>query len=155
MLTLTRSGQPAEPESEAYRMARQRLPTKTPKRTVTSPHLPPSLTPAVERGMELLANASGQEEQIGYALNLRYLQNGWTAELREMYFNWFVLSGNYKGARLANYLADIKKHATESVPENDMTALTELINTPLKIQRPVHSRYPLLRQELDHGRPLR
>ena len=32
--------------------------------------------------MKLLANASGQEEQIGYALNLRYLQDGWTPELR-------------------------------------------------------------------------
>ena len=57
---------------------------------------------AVERGMKLLANASGQEEQIGYALNLRHLKDGWTPELRETYFKWFALSGNYQGgARLA------------------------------------------------------
>ena len=31
---------------------------------------------AVERGMKLLTNASGQEEQIGYALNLRHLKDG-------------------------------------------------------------------------------
>ena len=70
---------------------------------------------AVERGMKLFTNTSGQREQIGYALNLRHLKDGWTTELRETYFKWFVLSGNYKGGtRLANYLAEIKKHATES-----------------------------------------
>ena len=93
---------------------------------------------AVERGMKLLANASGQEEQIGYALNLRYLKDGWTPELRETYFKWFVLSGNYKGgARMANYLADIKKHATESVPKADLTpALRKLIETQPKSSIP-------------------
>jgi putative heme-binding domain-containing protein len=93
---------------------------------------------AVERGMKLLANASGQEEQIGYALNLRHLKDGWTPELRETYFKWFVLSGNYKGgARLGNYLSDIKKHATESVPKSDMTpALKKLIETQPKSSIP-------------------
>ncbi len=93
---------------------------------------------AVERGIELLANASGQEEQIGYALNLRYLKDGWTPEARETYFQWFVLSGNYKGgARLANYLADIKKHATESVPESDLNPeLQKLIATQPKSSIP-------------------
>ena len=88
--------------------------------------------------MKLLTNASGQEEQIGYALNLRYLQDGWTPELRETYFRWFVLSGNYKGgARLANYLADIKRHATESVPQADLTpALKKLIQTQPKSSIP-------------------
>jgi putative heme-binding domain-containing protein len=48
------------------------------------------------------------------------------------------MAGNYRGgARLANYLADIKKHATETVPESDMTAaLTEIINTSPKDSTP-------------------
>lgn len=141
MLTLTRSGQPADDQkAKLIEWLDGVYPAKTPEENRDLSAFAAFLEApfAVERGMELLANASGQEEQIGYALNLRYLQNGWTAELREMYFNWFVLSGNYKGgARLANYLADIKKHATESVPENDMTsALTELINTPPKDSTP-------------------
>ncbi|MDP6357174.1 MAG: hypothetical protein QF473_18815, partial [Planctomycetota bacterium] len=74
---------------------------------------------AVKKGMQLLAEASGQEEQIGYALNLRHLKQGWTPELRELYFKWLVLSGNYSGgARLKKYLADIKKHAIASVPKS-------------------------------------
>ena len=141
MLTLTRSGQPADDQkAKLIEWLDGVYPAKTPEENRDLSAFAAFLEApfAVERGMELLANASGQEEQIGYALNLRYLQNGWTAELREMYFNWFVLSGNYKGgARLANYLADIKKHATESVPKNDMTsALTELINTPPKDSTP-------------------
>ena len=141
MLTLTRSGQPADDQkAKLIEWLDGVYPAKTPEENRDLSAFAAFLEApfAVERGMELLANASGQEEQIGYALNLRYLQNGWTAELREMYFNWFVLSGNYKGgARLANYLADIKKHATDSVPENDMTsALTELIITPPKDSTP-------------------
>ena len=81
--------------------------------------------------MELLVNAAGQEEQIGYAINLRHLKSGWTPELREAYFQWFVRSGSFAGgARLGNYLADIKQHATEAVPEADLTPeLKKLIAT--------------------------
>ena len=141
MLTLTRSGQPADDQkAKLIEWLDTVYPAETPEENRDLSAFAAFLEApfAVERGIELLANASGQEEQIGYALNLRYLRNGWTAELREMYFNWFVLSGNYKGgARLANYLADIKKHATESVPKSDMTsALTELINTPPKDSTP-------------------
>lgn len=141
MLTLTRSGQPADDQkAKLIEWLDGVYPAKTPEenRDLSAFAAFLEVPFAVERGMDLLADASGQEEQIGYALNLRYLQDGWTPELREKYFNWFVLSGNYKGgARLANYLADIKKHATESVPESDMTpALTELINTPPKDSTP-------------------
>ena len=93
---------------------------------------------AVERGIRLLTNSSVQEEQIGYALNLRFIKNGWTPELRRTYFKWFVLSGNYKGgARMSKFLTDIKKHATESVPEADLTPeLTRLITTQPKSSIP-------------------
>lgn len=132
MLTLTRSGQP-EDKALLIDWLDGVYPAKTPEENRDLSAFAAFLEApfAVERGMALLAKASGQEEQIGYALNLRYLKDGWTPELRETYFKWFVLSGNYKGgARLANYLADIKKHATESVPEGDMTPeLTKLINT--------------------------
>ena len=93
---------------------------------------------AVERGIRLLTNSSVQEEQIGYALNLRFIKNGWTPELRRTYFKWFLLSGNYKGgARMSKFLTDIKKHATESVPEADLTPeLTRLITTQPKSSIP-------------------
>jgi putative heme-binding domain-containing protein len=93
---------------------------------------------AVTKGMALLTQASGQEEQIGYALNLRHLKDGWTPELRETYFKWFVISGSYQGgARLRNYLDDIKAHAIAAVPANEMTSvLTALIETPPESNTP-------------------
>jgi putative heme-binding domain-containing protein len=131
-LALTRSGQP-KAKAKLIQWLDGIYPAQTPEENRDLSAIAAFLNApfAVERGMKLLANASGQEEQIGYALNLRYLKDGWTPELREIYFKWFVLSGNYKGgARLANYLADIQKHATESVPEADLTpALKKLIAT--------------------------
>jgi len=136
-LTLTRSGNPsARDKAKLIKWLDGIYPAQTPEENRDLSAMAAFLNApfAVERGMQLLANASGQEEQIGYALNLRHLKDGWTPELRETYFRWFALSGNYKGgARLANYLADIKKHATESVPEAEMTlALKKLIETQPK-----------------------
>jgi putative heme-binding domain-containing protein len=86
---------------------------------------------AAKKGMALLRSASGQEEQIGYALNLRHLKTGWTSMLRESYFNWFVRAGSFKGgARLSNYLDGIKKDAIASVEDWQMTeGLTKIIDT--------------------------
>jgi len=138
-LALTRGGQPKE-KDRLIQWLDGIYPARTPEENRDLSAIAAFLNApfAVERGMKLLTNASGQEEQIGYALNLRYLQDGWTPELRETYFRWFVLSGNYKGgARLANYLADIKRHATESVPEADLTpALKKLIETEPKSSIP-------------------
>ncbi|MGB1925652.1 MAG: family 16 glycoside hydrolase, partial [Rubripirellula sp.] len=89
---------------------------------------------AATKGMALLNEASGQEEQITYAMHLRHLKEGWTPELRKNYFRWFVLAGGYHGgARLANYLADCKKDAIASVPKSEMTPdLQALVDTPPK-----------------------
>ncbi|PHS03321.1 MAG: hypothetical protein COA78_18365 [Blastopirellula sp.] len=89
---------------------------------------------AAKKGMALLANASGQEEQIGYALNLRHVKKEWTPELRKQYFKWFVRAGNYQGgARLRNYLDDVKQHAIDSVPAKQITpALAKIIKTQPK-----------------------
>ena len=132
-LSLTRGGQPnASDKAKLIKWLDRIYPAGTPdeNRDLSAMAAFVNAPFAVERGMKLLTNASGQEEQIGYALNLRHLKDGWTPKLRETYFKWFVLSGNYRGgARLANYLADIKKHAIEAVPEAELTtALKELMN---------------------------
>ena len=133
-LTLTRGGQPKESDKiKLIKWLDGIYPASTPEENRDLSAMAAFLNApfAVERGMKLLTNASGQEEQIGYALNLRHLKDGWTPQLRETYFKWFVLAGSYKGgARLANYLADIKRHATESVPEAELSdALKKLMTT--------------------------
>ena len=133
-LTLTRGGQPKESDKiKLIKWLDGIYPARTPEENRDLSAMAAFINApfAVERGMSLLTNASGQEEQIGYALNLRQLKDGWTPQLRETYFKWFVLAGSYKGgARLANYLADIKRHATEAVPEAELSdALKKLMTT--------------------------
>ena len=140
-LALTRGGQPAaQVKTPLIQWLDQIYPAITPEenRDLSAIMAFLQAPSAVEKGMKLLAEASGQEEQIGYALNLRFLKHGWTPALRTQYFKWFVLSGNYQGgARLKNYLADIKKHAIASVPKRAMTpALRKLINTAPKDNTP-------------------
>ena len=93
---------------------------------------------AATKGTALLRGASGQEEQIGYALNLRHIKQGWTPKLHETYFQWFVRAGNFKGgARLSNYLDGIKKDAIASVPKTEMTPrLSKIIKTKPKESGP-------------------
>lgn len=146
-LALTRGGQPPAPLKKSLITWLDKIyPAQTPEENRDLSALMAFLQApsAVEKGMKLLAEAAGQEEQIGYALNLRHLKHGWTPKQRELYFRWFVLSGNYSGgARLKNYLADIKKHAVASVPKSDMTpALRELIDTLPKDNTPVFTLEP-------------
>ena len=140
-LALIRAGQPSSADrAKLIRWLDKIYPAQTPEENRDLSAIAAFLEApfAVERGIRLLTNASGQEEQIGYALNLRFIKNGWTPELRRTYFKWFVLSGNYRGgARMSNFLSDIKKHATESVPEADLTPeLTQLIATQPKSSIP-------------------
>lgn len=99
---------------------------------------------AAPKMMALLRKASGQEEQIAYAINLRFLREGWTPKLRAEYFRWFVRAGSYHGgAKFRAYVDDIKKDAVASVPQSDMTpALTKVINTAPKDTGPQFSSKP-------------
>jgi len=140
-LALTRGGQPSPSlRTELITWLDAIYPARTPEenRDISAIMAFLQAPSAVAKGMALLTNASGQEEQIGYALNLRHLKHGWTPSLRETYFKWFVISGSYQGgARLRNYLDDIKAHAIAAVPADEMTsALTTLIESPSESNTP-------------------
>ena len=133
-LALTRGGQPAEEQKgKLIAWLDQIYPASTPEENRDLSAIMQFLQApsAARKGMALLRGASGQEEQIGYALNLRHLKNGWTSLLRESYFKWFVRAGNFKGgARLNNYLDGIKKDAIASVKDSQMTeGLKKIIDT--------------------------
>ncbi|MCH2059419.1 MAG: c-type cytochrome [Verrucomicrobiales bacterium] len=91
---------------------------------------------AVRKTMSLLENAPGQEEQIAYAINLRFIRKGWTADLRRKYFRWFVRAESYQGgARFRNYLNDIKKDALASIPEAQKTPeLKKILSSTAKAE---------------------
>ena len=133
-LALTRGGQPAEGQKgKLIAWLDQIYPASTPEENRDLSAIMQFLQApsAARKGMALLRGASGQEEQIGYALNLRHLNTGWTSLLRGSYFKWFVRAGNFKGgARLSNYLDGIKKDAIASVKDSQMTVgLKKVIDT--------------------------
>ena len=133
-LALTRGGEPGkEQKQKLIAWLDQIYPASTPEENRDLSAILQFLQApsAARKGMALLRGASGQEEQIGYALNLRHLKTGWTSMLRESYFKWFVRAGNFKGgARLSNYLDGIKKDAIASIDERHMTlGLKKIIDT--------------------------
>ena len=133
-LALTRGGQPQPEQKKKLIVWLDKIyPAATPEENRDLSALMQFLqTPsAAKKGMALLRSASGQEEQIGYALNLRHLKTGWTSMLRESYFKWFIRAGSFKGgARLSNYLDGIKKDAIASVEDWQMTeGLKKIIET--------------------------
>lgn len=77
----------------------------------------------------LLEGAPTQEEQIEYARSLRMLKAGWTPELRQRYFEWFVKAAGYRGgASFGLFVQNIKTDAIANVPPAELAALKPIID---------------------------
>lgn len=87
--------------------------------------------------MQLLETAVTQEEQIHYVLSLRSLKAGWTPELRDQYFEWFVDAGKFKGGNsFTRFLQNIRKEAAKILPPEETTRLAKLIAKPIEQKDP-------------------
>ena len=81
-----------------------------------------------EKGIELLAKAPTQEEQMEYARSLRNLKSGWTRELRTQYFNWFLKAANYRGgASFTKFIEFIRNDAVASLSPAEKKDLASLL----------------------------
>jgi putative heme-binding domain-containing protein len=129
---------------------------------------------AARQGLALLETAPSQEEQMMYAKALGYLRAGWTPELQERFFQWFVKAGGYRGGvGFDLFVKDIREHALEGLTDEQKTALKpilemkppEQVNTLASAPRPFVKEWkmeellPLLKSDLkdrdfDHGRKL-
>lgn len=86
-----------------------------------APYAAAQLIPALEQ-------APTQEEQIDYAAALRHLQNGWTPELRERYFRWFVSAAGYRGgSSFALFLNNIREDAEKLLPDSARNTLKPIL----------------------------
>lgn len=86
---------------------------------------------AAAKTMKLLADAPTQEEQLEYVRALRVLKTGWTPELRQAYFTWFIKAQNYKGGNsFQNFLKLIKADAVATLTPQEVAALNPIINAP-------------------------
>jgi putative heme-binding domain-containing protein len=93
---------------------------------------------AAAKGVALLEAAGGQEEQIDYAKSLRMLKAGWTPDLRQRYFKWFLRAASYKGgASFGNFLSELKKDAINSLTPAELQALKPVIEATPKIKTPL------------------
>ena len=74
-----------------------------------------------------MTTSTPQRQQIHYAMSLRNARVGWTAQLRERYFNWFATaSRTHGGASLAGFLARIRADALEAVPEQQRERFAQI-----------------------------
>ncbi len=85
---------------------------------------------AAPKLMAALRTAPTQEEQIQYALILRGLKAGWTLQLRQEYFRWFVdtASAFRGGNTFASSLRTIKSQAIETLTDAERTALKPILD---------------------------
>lgn len=81
------------------------------------------------RAVELLENSPTQEEQIHFAYALRTLKEGWTKELQDRYFQWFVdaQASRRGGASFGGFLTQIRDVAVEQLSASDLARLKPII----------------------------
>ncbi len=83
---------------------------------------------AAAKGMQLIAQAPTQEEQIEYARSLRMLKAGWTKAARAAYLEWFLKAANYRGgASFDKFIEFIRRDALATFTDQEKTELAELI----------------------------
>lgn len=92
------------------------------------------------KGIQLLTQAPSQEEQIDYATSLRLLTTGWTPDLRETYFRWFLKAASYRGgASFRRFVHYIKEDAIERTPEQELESLQPIIDAQPEIKSPLQA----------------
>lgn len=81
-----------------------------------------------EKAMALIESAPTQEEQMQYARSIRFLTAGWTPELQEAYFEWFLKAANYRGgASFAKFIEFIRNDAVASLSDDDKKRMSTLL----------------------------
>jgi putative heme-binding domain-containing protein len=81
-----------------------------------------------EKAIALIQSVPTQEEQMQYARSIRLLKAGWTDELKEDYFEWFLKAANYRGgASFAKFVEFIRDDAVASLSEAEKESLAEIL----------------------------
>lgn len=83
----------------------------------------------IDRGMNLLAQAQTQQDQLYYAFVLRNLKEGWTPQQRRAYFSWLNLAEQkYRGgASFKNFIQQIRTEVVASLSDDEKAELRDVI----------------------------
>ena len=85
----------------------------------------PSVAP---KAIALMQGAVTQEEQMQYARSIRFLTAGWTPELRQAYFEWFLKAANYQGgASFTAFIDMIRADAEASLDEQARQDIADVL----------------------------
>jgi putative heme-binding domain-containing protein len=80
------------------------------------------------KAMALIQSAPTQEEQMQYARSIRMLTAGWTNELRQEYFEWYLKAANYQGgASFTQFIQMMRDDAVASLDDTTKSELAELL----------------------------
>lgn len=80
------------------------------------------------KAIGLIQSAPTQEEQMQYARSIRFVKNGWTPELHEAYFDWFLKAANYRGgASFEKFIEFIRNDAIDSLDAETKESMSELL----------------------------
>ncbi len=87
-------------------------------------------TPGASVGGTENVDLAKQEDQSHYAHILRNLRTGWTRELREEYFTWFLEEApQYTGGNnFSSSLNTMRNQAVEALPENERSSLDPILS---------------------------
>ena len=80
------------------------------------------------KAIALIESSPTQEEQIEYARSIRFVQAGWSSDLRTRYFEWFLKAANYRGgASFEKFIEFIRNDAVASIPADEKATMAELL----------------------------
>ncbi|QDU40327.1 Cytochrome c [Maioricimonas rarisocia] len=98
---------------------------------------------AAAKGVELLANAPTQEQQIDFAKTLRHLTNGWNDELRQEYLKWFTRAATFRGgASFGLFVQHIKEDAIAHLSDEEKERFKEILEAQPPSNAPVIAAAP-------------
>jgi putative heme-binding domain-containing protein len=85
------------------------------------------------KAVNLLVNGKNQEDQIMLAYCLRPLRTGWTPDLREKYFQWFLDAGKYRGGNsFRGFLQNMRTEAIATLADAEKEKYAVLTNQPIE-----------------------
>ncbi len=81
-----------------------------------------------QKAIAMIQSVPTQEEQMQYARSIRLLKAGWSDELKQDYFEWFLKAANYRGgASFAKFVEFIRDDAVASLSESQKESLAEIL----------------------------
>lgn len=98
---------------------------------------------APEKLVDALESAPTQEQQIDFARTLRHQLAGWSPELRQRYFTWFVRASTFRGgASFKLFVDNIKEEAVARLTPEELASVQSILDAQPTGELPAFSTTP-------------